>query len=119
MWLLNWSTAGHTDLKQLGYLTVPGLVIIFGLAFAINQYNLPTPMAYWMPKDQLYIGINSPVSVYSLLAFMLIGVCIIILSLATQDIYKLDGCVDPLSRISLAAVEVNSKFQWYSETTAP
>jgi len=99
--------AGHTSFKQLTFMLLPALVAAFAIAIVATQHTRQSGVIKW----NLQIGLNSPVHVWQLMALTATGVCLVTLNLSVSDIFN-TGCIDPLIRTTIAAVEADHTFQW-------
>ena len=98
---------GHTSFKQLTFMLLPALVAAFGIAIVATQHTRQTGVLQW----NLHVGLHSPLHVWQLMALMSTGVCLVTLNLSVSDIFN-TGCIDPLIRTTIAAVEADCTFQW-------
>ena len=98
---------GHTSFKQLTFMLLPALVAALGIAVVVTQHTRQTGVLQW----KLHIGLHSPLHVWQLMALMSTGVCLVTLNLSVSDILN-GGCIDPLIRTTIAAVEADQTFQW-------
>lgn len=86
---------------------LPALVAAFGIAMVATQHTRQSGVVKW----NLHIGLNSPLHVWQLMALTATGVCLVTLNLSVSDIFN-TGCIDPLIRTTIAAVEADHTFQW-------
>ena len=101
--------SGYSSLKQLAYVLLPALAISFGVAVAVTHmagHRIHTWEDMWAVN--LRIGLLN-LHQFIVLASLLNGVALMILNLSVPVVYQ---CIDPLIRITVAAVKADSAFQW-------
>ena len=102
---------GHTNLKQLLFVTLPFVFVCF-LAIASQQPG--TRQIFNDSSHSLRIGLQGPLHVAFFAVLGVIGISFATANLLASNVFTSNGCVDPFINTTLTVVEADTVFQlWW------